>query len=283
MSIRALPALSAQQPKADVRWDLHPQARARWDNAIVNAASGDDATISILEPIGIDFWTGDGITAKKIAGILRNIGERPVTVMINSPGGDFFEGLAIYNLLRQHPKAVAVQVLGIAASAASVIAMAGDTIQIGKAAMMFIHNTQWMAAGDRHVMAQAVEEMAQFDELAAQLYVDRTGGEAKQVMSWMDRETFFNGEQAIEEGFADELLPSDAKRKPKAEAETAPAYRFEALLERYQVPRAERRKAMREFIEIMPSADLGGTPGAAECDEGMAHLRAAAMKLSLTR
>lgn len=282
MSIRKLPAMDASRPPEGVRWDVHPQAREKFDGGIIMAQSDDANTISILEPIGIDFWTGEGVTAKRIAGALRAIGEKPVTVTINSPGGDFFEGLAIYNLLREHPKAVTIEVIGMAASAASVIAMAGDTIRIGKAAMMFVHNTQWFAAGDRHVMQKCADEMATFDDLAAELYADRTGGELKSIHAMMDKETFFGGEAAVEEGFADELLQSDAKRKPSNEIEEPAGYRLEALLERHGVPRAERRKAMRELIEAMPGAGLNGTPGAADCAEGMAQLRAAGMRLKLT-
>lgn len=282
MSVRKLPALEAARPPEGVRWDVHPQARDKFDGAITMAAADDGNTISILEPIGIDFWTGEGVTAKRISAALRAIGDKPVTVAINSPGGDFFEGLAIYNLLREHPKAVTVEVVGIAASAASVIAMAGDTIRIGKAAMMFIHNTQWLAVGDRHAMQQAADEMATFDELAAQLYADRTGEDLKSIHAMMDKETFMGGEAAIEAGFADELLSSDAKRKPTAEAETPPAYRLEQVLARLGVPRAERRQAMKDLIEAMPGAGQdNGTPGAADIDEGIAQLRAARMRLNL--
>jgi ATP-dependent Clp protease protease subunit len=281
MSIRTLPALSAPERPEHARWDLHPQARAKWDSAVTAAADDQASTISILEPIGVDFF-GNGVTAKRIAAALRAIGNQPVTVMINSPGGDYFEGLAIYNLLREHPKSVTVQVIGIAASAASVIAMAGDDIQIGKAAIMFVHNSQMLAAGDRHVMADAADKMQVFDDAMASVYADRSGEDEKKVHSWMDAETFFSGEQAIEAGLADELLKSDARRKPTAEIDAPPAYRLEALLEHYGVPRAERRKAMRELIEVMPGADLTGTPGAADCDEGLAHLRAAGMRLNLT-
>lgn len=282
MSVRKLPAPNAPDAPEGVRWDLHPQARAQWDSAVTAAAADDQAnTISILEPIGVDFF-GNGVTAKRISAALRAIGNQPVTVIINSPGGDFFEGLAIYNLLREHPKAVTIQVIGLAASAASVIAMAGDDIQIGKAAVMFVHNSQWVAVGDRHVMSDVADQMTVFDDIMAGLYADRSGEEEKKVHAWMDAETFFSGQQAIEAGLADELLTSDAKRKPSAEIETPPAYRLEALLEHYGVPRAERRKAMRELIEVMPGADLSGTPGAADCAEGLAHLRAAAMRLNLT-
>lgn len=284
MTMRALPALTVPQPKADVRFDYHPQARERWDRAITHTARQDENTISILEPIGVDFWSGEGVTAKRVAAALRSIGDKPVTVLINSPGGDFFEGLAIYNMLREHPKEVTVQILGIAASAASTIALAGDTIQIAKAGLVFVHNTQWFAAGDRHVMQQAADDMAKFDEVAAGLVADRAGVDSKQAHKWMDAETFFTGEGAVEAGLADELLPRDAARNPEASGVLPPAYRFEALLEKHGVPRAERRAAMREFLEVKPGADPdNGMPGATDFAEATAHFQAEAMRLSLTR
>ncbi len=88
------------------------------------AAATDDNSISVFDVIGQDYW-GEGVTAKRIAGALRAMNGADVTVNINSPGGDMFEGLAIYNLLREYEGRVTVKVLGIAASAASVIAMAG--------------------------------------------------------------------------------------------------------------------------------------------------------------
>ncbi|MBN0106041.1 Clp protease ClpP, partial [Pseudomonas aeruginosa] len=92
------------------------------------------------EPIGYDWWTGEGVTAKRIAGALRAIGgDVDVTVNINSPGGDVFEGLAIYNLLREHKGKVTVRVLGLAASAASFIAMAADEVKIARAGFLMIH------------------------------------------------------------------------------------------------------------------------------------------------
>jgi ATP-dependent protease ClpP protease subunit len=94
------------------------------------------------------------ITAKGVAAQLRAIGDRPVEVQINSPGGDMFEGFAIYNVLREHPQAITVKIMGMAASAASIIAMAGDTIEIGAASFIMIHNCEVVAVGNRHDMAE---------------------------------------------------------------------------------------------------------------------------------
>lgn len=102
------------------------------------ALESGDNVITMFDVIGEDWWTGGGVTAKKVAAQLRAIGDRPVEVQINSGGGDMFEGLAIYNVLREHPQAITIKVMGMAASAASVIAMAGDQVQIGAASFLMI-------------------------------------------------------------------------------------------------------------------------------------------------
>ncbi|HCM4050930.1 TPA: ATP-dependent Clp protease proteolytic subunit, partial [Salmonella enterica subsp. enterica serovar Anatum] len=130
MSKKQLPVAPAGRPCERVTCETLPSALDRWDGGI-KAAATDDNSISVFDVIGQDYW-GEGVTAKRIASALRAMNGADVTVNINSPGGDMFEGLAIYNLLREYEGRVTVKVLGIAASAASVIAMAGDDIQIGR-------------------------------------------------------------------------------------------------------------------------------------------------------
>ena len=127
MSLRNLPGAEFERPQA-YQGDARSDVLEKWRPM---AAEADDAaTISVYDVIGQDWWTGEGVTAKRVAGALRAIGKKPVTVNVNSPGGDMFEGLAIYNLLREHPAEVTVRVMGLAASAASIIAMACDRIDI---------------------------------------------------------------------------------------------------------------------------------------------------------
>lgn len=114
------------------------------------------------------------MTAKRIAGALRVMNGADVTVNINSPGGDMFEGLAIYNLLREYQESYG-QVLGIAASAASVIAMAGDDIQIGRGAFLMIHNCWVVAMGNRHDFAELSASLEPFDNAMADIYAARSG------------------------------------------------------------------------------------------------------------
>ena len=168
----------------------------------------DDNVITIFDTIGYDYWSGGGVTAKALASQLKAI-SGPVEVQINSPGGDVFEGFAIYNLLRDHAHKVTVKVLGMAASAASIIAMAGDEVLVGKSAFVMIHNSWVLAIGNRNDLAETAAWLKPFDEALRDVYVARTGISADKIASYMDDETYFNGEQAVELGFADGYLPAD--------------------------------------------------------------------------
>jgi ATP-dependent protease ClpP protease subunit len=173
----------------------------------------------MLDPIGDVF--ADGVTAKRVAAALRSFGGADVTVMINSPGGDVFEGFAIYNLLREYPGRVSAQIIGLAASAASLIAMAGDEIQIARAGFLMVHNVSVVAIGNRHVLRGAAELLEPFDSALADVYAARSGNSKADVAELMDGETWFSGEQAIEQGFADALLPADEVDTPSALFRTA--------------------------------------------------------------
>lgn len=231
------------------------------DAAGIRALSQDDATITIFDIIGEDYWSGGGVTAKKVAAQLRAIGDRPITVQVNSPGGDMFEGIAIYNVLREHARPITMQIMGMAASAASIIAMAGDTIEIGAASFMMIHNCWVLAMGNRNDMRELADWLEPFDQAMVSLYEQRTSGDAKQIATWMDRETYMSGSQAIERGFADSLLPADAmKVDPEAQASDR-AHNDLRALELTLVQGGATRTQARERIN-----KIKGTPGAA-CDE----------------
>lgn len=198
-----------------VRQDVHaftkPEVFDRWsdDAAGIRALERGDNVITMFDVVGEDYWSGGGITAKKVAAQLRAIGDQPVEIQINSPGGDMFEGIAIYNVLREHGQNITVKVMGMAASAASIIAMSGDRIEIGAASFIMIHNCWVMAIGNRHDMRETSEWLEPFDQAMVDLYAARTGQKAQDVAKWMDAETFMSGSQAIERKFADALLSSD--------------------------------------------------------------------------
>ena len=203
MSLRSLPEPSRFERPKSYHWDAPSDVLSKWA-AHPLAAEGDDPnTISIYDVIGEDFWSGGGFTAKRMAAALRSIGSADVTVNINSPGGDMFEGIAIYNLLRQHKARVTVNVMGWAASAASVIAMAGDNIRMGLGTFMMVHNAWGMVIGNRHDMRDAASLFDSFDAAIADIYEARTEIDRKTVEALMDAETFMGPSEAIEHGFAD--------------------------------------------------------------------------------
>jgi len=269
MSKRDLPAAKVST-RPGVKSDISDKVLQRWNPDVRAAADeNDDATISMLEPIGED-WYGNGVTAKRIAGALRNIGDRDVTVTLNSPGGDFFEGLAIYNLLIDHPGAVHIKIVGLAASAASIIAMAGDTVQIARAAFLMIHNTWVFAAGDRNALREVADWLEPFDRAAADVYHARTGIETKEIGAMLDRETWIGGSEAVEQGFADGLMgDDDLVADPQNASLISPQSaqkKLDIMLAKQGVPRTERRALVAAVKGGKPGAASSGMPGAAVAD-----------------
>lgn len=246
MTIKALPEIKAARLPETFAFEADHDALNKWAPGI-SAAQSPENTINILDVIGEDIF-GDGVTSRRISAALRRIGDQEVFVDINSPGGDFFEGVAIYNMLRQHSQKVNVRILGLAASAASVIAMAGDDIQIGRAGFLMIHNAWVIAMGNRHDMAEAAALLEPFDDAMASVYASQAGVEKSQAAEWMDNETWFNGEQAVEVGLATGLLPNDAitEGAPQSRAPRDATKRVDALLAKAGLPRDERRSLIGE-------------------------------------
>lgn len=204
MSLRTLPEAKTFQRPQNFQWDAPSDVLARWAET-AHAAAGEDSdnTISMLDVIGEDFWTGGGVTAKRISAALRAIGDKDVVVKLNSPGGDMFEGVAIYNLLRSHPAKVTVDVLGWAASAASIIAMAADEIRMGLGTFMMVHNAWGVVIGNRHDMRDGAALFDGFDAAIADIYEARTGMKRAEIVKLMDAETFMGPSEAVKNGFAD--------------------------------------------------------------------------------
>lgn len=249
----------------------------KWSSeaAGVRAVEQGDNVITMFDVIGEDFWTG-GITAKRVAAQLRAIGDRPVEVQINSPGGDMFEGIAIYNLLREHKQEITVKVMGMAASAASIIAMAGDRIEIGAASFLMIHNCWVVAIGNRHDMRETADWLEPFDQAMVDLYAAKTGKEATQVAKWMDGETYMSGSQAIERGFADGLLPADTV-KTDEEVQSKERHDNEMRALEYGLVRGgmDRTQARARVKQIKGDATApDATQGAGEDWSGLAGLLA---------
>lgn len=169
---------------------------------IVNMSNG-KAEILLYEQIGESFW-GDGMGAKRFAEELKGLGDvTQLDVRINSPGGSVFEGNAIHNMLKAHAAKVTVYVDGIAASIASVIAMAGDEIVMPANAMMMVHDPSGVAIGTAEDMAKMAEALTRVKDAIITSYTARTGLPKDEVSELMSDETWLTAEMAVEKGFAD--------------------------------------------------------------------------------
>ena len=133
-------------------------------------------------------------------------GDGDITVWINSPGGDVFAAAQIYNMLMDYPHNVTVKIDGLAASAASVIAMAGTEVLMSPVAMMMIHNPATVAIGDAGEMKKAIDMLAEVKESIMNAYEIKTGLSRPRISHLMDAESWFNATKAVELGFADGIL-----------------------------------------------------------------------------
>ena len=164
--------------------------------------------ITIYSDIGENFF-GDGITDQFVKDQLEGM-DGDVAVRINSGGGDVFHGFAIYNLLKQHDGNVTVKIDGLAASAASVIAMAGDTVEMGEASMMMIHNPWTMALGESSDLIKTAELLDKIKDSIVDVYAINTGIDKEAIASMMDDETWLTANESIERGFASKAVEGGA-------------------------------------------------------------------------
>lgn len=167
-------------------------------------AAPNAAEISIYDQIGM--W---GVTAKQFIGDLKALGDvKDITLSINSPGGSVFDGLTIYNALRASGANVTVKVMGIAASIASIIAMAGKKIIMPENAFMMIHNPLNAIYGTADDMREMADILDKVGSSLVATYVARTGKSEEEVKALMDAETYMTAAEAKELGFADEVIPA---------------------------------------------------------------------------
>ena len=165
----------------------------------------DERILMLNGEISNETWFGDEITPKEFRGELTS-GQGKVTVWINSPGGDCFAAAQIYNMLMEYSGPVDVHIDGIAASAASVIAMAGNHVAISPVGMMMIHNPATVSIGDEREMKKAMEMLSEVKESIINAYELKTGLPRKQLSNMMNAESWMNAKKALELGFADSIL-----------------------------------------------------------------------------
>ncbi|MFD9256936.1 head maturation protease, ClpP-related [Streptomyces sp. NPDC059538] len=182
---------------------------------ITNQASG-PVIVDIFDEIG--FW---GVNAAAFQRELAAVSASEITVNLSSPGGEIFEGIAIYNALRTHPANVTVRVSALAASIASVIAQAGDRIVMLSGSQMMIHEGSGLCMGNAEDMLQMAQLLDRQSANIADIYAERAGGSTEEWRERMKAETWFNAEEAVAAGLADEVETTPRKGEPAEEPVTA--------------------------------------------------------------
>lgn len=248
-----------QREQADRRREaLGVEARSWY--RITNQAD-DEAEVMLYDEIGGWF----GATADQFIADLKNITAKSLRVRVNSPGGSVFEGIAIANALRSHPADVTVQVDGIAASIASVIAMAGDRIEMAPNTMMMIHDASGLCVGNASDMEEMAELLDLISDNIADAYAARAGGTRDEWRARMQAETWYLPEDAVAAGLADEATKTPKTGTPSEEPDGD------------EPEKGEPEPEMRRTFDFAAYGYNGPnqpetTPAAAAAPEQMAHL-----------
>lgn len=161
----------------------------------------------------------DGINAAKVVALLRNAEDvTEIECRINSMGGNAFDGIAIMNALKDHPAEVTVKVDGLAASAASIIAMAGDTIEMGEGSFLMVHRASGFVYGQADDMLKTAEILEKADGEIIDVYARRSKKPVETVRGWVEAETWFTGQEAVDAGLADKAVADPESKNKAAEA-----------------------------------------------------------------
>ena len=177
----------------------------------------DGRVLRLEGPIDEESIWSDGVTPKQFREELY-AEDGDVTIWINSPGGNVFAAAEVYTMISDYPGTVTVKIDAIAASAASVVAMAGDRVMMSPVAMIMVHDPMTIAMGNARAMEKAITTLNEVKESILNAYVAKTGLSRNKVARLMSDETWLNAKKAVELGFADEIMFADRK----AEAETDP-------------------------------------------------------------
>lgn len=180
-----------------------------------NQSDTEERTLELYGAIAEESWFDDDITPQMFRKEL-NAGAGPVTVWINSPGGDCIAASQIYAALMEYPGKVTIKIDGLAASAASVIAMAGTEVLMAPTAMMMIHNPATMAFGDHNDMKAAIKMLDEVKESILNAYETKSSLSRDEISKLMEAETWMNAKKAMQWGFADGILEDEKKEGPDA-------------------------------------------------------------------
>lgn len=202
-----------------------PKIKNRFE--VLNSANTEETDLYMYGSISAYSWY-DGISSSKVREQLKNVTAKTINVHINSGGGDVFESIAISNLLKNHSATIVVHIDGLAASGASVIAMAADKIIMPKNTMMMIHKAWTYAAGNAEGLRKVADRLDKIDNAVTESYTSRFVGEKSELESLLAEETWLTAEECKTFGFCDEIsdeivIPDDNEEDDGEELEPAKA------------------------------------------------------------
>ena len=181
-----------------------------WLTVVQNQSAEDPVEMLIYGQIGKDYYGEDGLAAKDFDAALKAIPQdKKILIRINSPGGNVWDGLAIYNMIRGSKDRVTCQVDGIAASISSIIALGGSRLQMPKSAMMMMHNPSAYAYGDADDLRQQAEKLDRHKDVLAGIYAEHCDMSAEEISDAMDKETWLTGAECLDKGMCDEVTEDE--------------------------------------------------------------------------
>ena len=234
-----------------------------WKKVKNQETGAEERILELSGTIAEDSWFDDDVTPQLFKDEL-NSGTGDITVWINSPGGDCVAAAQIYNMLSNYKGKVTVKIDGIAASAASVIAMAGDTVLVSPVSMLMIHNPATIAWGDHAEMQKAMDMLSEVKESIINAYVLKTGLSRPKLSHLMDAETWMDANKAVELGFADDIM-ARAKTGPEEDGEgdtdgeekKSPSAHSSMLFSRRAADNALLNKVIAKYGEKKPKPGIG--------------------------
>ena len=234
-----------------------------WKKAKNQETGAEERILELSGTIAEDSWFDDDVTPQLFKDEL-NSGTGDITVWINSPGGDCVAAAQIYNMISNYKGKVTVKIDGIAASAASVIAMAGDTVLVSPVSMLMIHNPATMAWGDHAEMQKAMDMLSEVKESIINAYVLKTGLSRPKLSHLMDAETWMDANKAVELGFADDIMTraktgpgKDGEGDTDGEEKKSPSAHSSMLFSRRAADNALLNKVIAKYGEKKPKAGIG--------------------------
>lgn len=200
-------------------------------------AKNDSTEITIYGDIG-ETWWGESISANDIKSALEGVDSESITIRLNSPGGDAFDGIAIYNQLKNHSSKVIVYVDGLAASAASIIAMAADELIMNKGSMMMIHEASTFTWGTKAEVKKTLNALEGIDKSIADIYMTRYNGNREELDDLVVNETWFTADEAVSVGLADKVNETKADDSEVTNLKTM-VFNLQSELEKLKNPKEE--------------------------------------------